>query len=220
MDITMVVGFVAAGLVVATLSMRTMVPLRVTGIASNFAFIAYGFMFGSVPTVILHAILFPLNVYRLAEMLKLIKAVKAASAGDLSMDWIKPFMSKRTITAGEILFRKGDEADHMFFVVTGKLHLHEIDIDIPPGAVVGELGMLAPHRKRTQTMECTESGSVLQIGYDKIEELYYQNPTFGFYFLRLSSARLFENIARLERLLAERDAELDRLRAEPAQARS
>jgi hypothetical protein len=212
MDITMVVGFIAAGLVVATLSMRTMVPLRITGIASNFAFVTYGFMFGSLPTVILHSILFPLNVYRLAEMLQLIKQVKAASSGDLSMDWLKPFMSKRPIEAGEILFRKGDEADHMFFVVSGKLHLHEIDVDILPGAVVGELGMLAPARKRTQTLECKESGSLLEIGYDKIEELYYQNPTFGFYFLRLSSARLFQNIARLERLLAERDDELERLR--------
>ncbi|HEY7457900.1 MAG TPA: cyclic nucleotide-binding domain-containing protein [Xanthobacteraceae bacterium] len=219
-SITTIVGFIAAGLVIATLSMRTMVPLRVTGIASNFAFITYGFMFGSVPTIVLHAILFPLNVYRLSEMLKLIKQVKAASAGDLSMDWIKPFMSKRAIKAGEILFRKGDEANHMYFVVSGKLRLHEIHIEVPPGAVVGELGMLAPNRKRTQTLECTDGGSVLEIDYEKIEQLYYQNPTFGFYFLRLSSARLFENIGRLERLLAERDAELDRLRAEPAQARS
>ena len=144
--------------------------------------------------------------------------MKSASAGDLNMDWLKPFMSNRTITKGEILFRKGDEADHMFFVVDGRLHLHEIDMDIPPGAVVGELGMLAPSRTRTQTLECTESGSVLTIGYDKIEELYYQNPTFGFYFLRLSSARLFQNIARLERLLAERDAELDRLRPQTSTA--
>jgi CRP/FNR family cyclic AMP-dependent transcriptional regulator len=218
MDVTTVIGFIAAGLSIAAHSMRTMVPLRITGIANNFAFMTYGFLFGSLPTMTLHAILFPLNVYRLAEMLKLVRAVKAASAGDLNMDWLKPFMSKRTITKGEILFRKGDEADHMFFVVDGQLHLHEIDINVPPGAVVGELGMLAPSRTRTQTLECTESGSVLTIGYEKIEQLYYQNPTFGFYFLRLSSARLFQNIARLERLLAERDAELDRLRPPVATA--
>jgi hypothetical protein len=213
MDLTTIIGFIAAGLVIATLSMRTMVPLRVIGITSNVAFIAYGVMFGSVPTVALHVILFPLNIYRLREMLELIKQVKKASAGDLNMEWIKPFMNRRTIAAGEILFRKGDEADQMFFVVSGRLHLREIDIAVLPGAVVGELGMLAPSRQRTQTLACTESGSVLEISYDKIEQLYYQNPTFGFFFLRLSSARLFENIGRLERLLAERDAEILRLRA-------
>jgi CRP-like cAMP-binding protein len=101
----------------------------------------------------------------------------------------------------------------MFFVVSGQLHLQEIDIDLSPGAVVGELGMLAPARARTQTLVCTQSGSVLEITYDKIEELYYQNPQFGFYFLRLSTGRLFENIARLERTLAERDQEILQLRA-------
>jgi hypothetical protein len=194
MDYVTVIGFVAAGLVIATLSMRTMVPLRVIGIASNFAFVTYGFLFGSYPTVVLHSILLPLNVYRLREMLNLIKQIKTASQGDLSMEWLKPFMSKRAINAGEILFRKGEQANHMYFVVAGRLHLHEIDINVLSGALVGELGMLALARERTQTLECTESGSVLEISYDKVEELYYQNPTFGFYFLRLATARLFENL--------------------------
>jgi hypothetical protein len=72
--------------------------------------------------------------------------------------------------------------------------------------------MLAPSRTRTQTLTCAQSGSVLEIAYDRIEELYYQNPQFGFYFLRLSTARLFENIGRLEGALAERDGEILALR--------
>jgi hypothetical protein len=189
-----------------------MVPLRIVGIASNCAFVTYGILFGSVPTVVLHTILLPLNIYRLREMLNLVKQVKVAAQGDMSMDWLKPFMSKRSIKAGDILFQKGDEADHVYFVVSGRLHLNEIDIDVLPGSVVGELGMLAPARRRTQTLECSEDGSLLEITYDKIEELYYQNPKFGFYFLRLSTGRLFENIARLERGLADRDREIIELR--------
>jgi CRP-like cAMP-binding protein len=213
MDYVTLVGFLAAALVIATLSMRTMVPLRIIGICSNVAFVTYGVLFGSYPTIVLHSILFPLNIYRLREMLNLVKQVKSASQGDMSMDWLKPFMHKRAITAREVLFRKGDEADRMFFVVSGQPHLQQIDIDLSPGALVGELGMLAPARARTQTLVCTQSGSVLEITYDKIEELYYQNPQFGFYFLRLSTGRLFENIARLERTLAERDQEILQLRA-------
>jgi hypothetical protein len=212
MDYVTIIGFVAAGLVVATLSMRTMVPLRIVGIASNVAFAAYGLLFGSLPTVVLHGILLPLNIHRLHEMRKLIKDVKTASRGDLSIDWLKPFMTKRAVTAGETLFRKGDEANEMLFLVTGRLHLNEIDVDLQPGSVVGELGFLAPGRMRTQTLLCTESGSILRISYDKIEELYFQNPTFGFYFLRLATSRLFENIGQIERTLAERDQEILRLR--------
>jgi hypothetical protein len=218
MNYVTAIGFVAAGLVIATLSMRTMVPLRIVGIASNCAFVTYGILFGSVPTVVLHTILLPLNIYRLREMLNLVKQVKVAAQGDMSMDWLKPFMSKRSIKAGDILFQKGDEADHVYFVVSGRLHLNEIDIDVLPGSVVGELGMLAPARRRTQTLECSEDGSLLEITYDKIEELYYQNPKFGFYFLRLSTGRLFENIARLERSLADRDGEIIELRKSVARA--
>ena len=206
------VGFLAAGLVIATLSMRTMIPLRIVGIVSNVAFVTYGALFGSVPTVVLHSILFPLNIYRLHEMLKLVKQVEAASKGDMSLDWLKPFMTERTITVGETLFRKGEKANHLFFLVSGQLHLQEINLDFAPGAVVGELGILAPERTRTQTLVCTENGLVLEISYEKIEQLYYQNPKFGFYFLRLSTARLFDNIKRLESALRERDEEVLNLR--------
>ena len=51
------IGFVAAALVIATLSMRTMIPLRVIGIFSNFTFVTYGILFGSYPTIVLHATL-------------------------------------------------------------------------------------------------------------------------------------------------------------------
>lgn len=206
------IGFVAAGLVIATLSMRTMIPLRIVGIVSNVAFVTYGALFGSIPTVVLHSILFPLNIYRLYEMLRLIKQVEAASKGDMSLDWLKPFMSKRPIKIGEVLFHKGDLASTLYFLVSGRLHLQEINLDVMPGSVVGELGMLAPERKRTQTLTCTEDGGVLEISYDKIEQLYYQNPKFGFFFLRLSTARLFDNIKRLEGSLRERDEEVLNLR--------
>jgi hypothetical protein len=205
-------GYGAAALGVAMLAMQTMVPLRITGIAHNVASIAFGLLAGIYPTVLQHAVLLPLNGYRLFEMVRLIRQVKAASAGDYSMDWLKPFMTRRAAKAGDVLFRKGDEADRMYFVVSGRLRIAELAIDVLPGTVVGELGFLSPDRKRTQTLECTEDCALLQIAYDRVQELHFQNPTFGFYFLRLTTARLFQNIGKLEAALAERDAEIHRLR--------
>src|SRR5262249_14054988 len=108
MSYVTMIGFLAAGLVIATLSMRTMIPLRIIGLASNVAFVTYGALFGSLPTVLLHGILFPLNVYRLHEMLKLVKQVEAASKGDMSLNWLKPFMTDRAITVGAPVSRKGE----------------------------------------------------------------------------------------------------------------
>ncbi len=63
--------------------------------------------------------------------------------------------------------------------------------------------MLSPSNKRTGTLECIEGGLILGVTYRQVEELYVQNPAFGFYFLRLVSARLFENLGRMEARVAE-----------------
>jgi ABC-type antimicrobial peptide transport system permease subunit len=186
---------------VATLLMRTMVPLRVTGIISDVFFIGYGVLSGTVTTLMLYILLLPINIFRLGQMLKLVKRARIAAGGDLSMDWLKPFMTRRKYGKGDVLFRKGDRANEMFFTVTGKFLVTELGIELPPGRLVGELGFLAPDNRRTQSLECTEDGQVLAITYDRLLEIYFQNPEFGYYFLRLSTERLLQNITRLEGII-------------------
>jgi len=186
---------------VATLLMRTMVPLRVTGIISDVFFIGYGVLSGTVTTLILYILLLPINIFRLGQMLKLVKRARVAAQGDLSMDWLKPFMTRRKYGKGDVLFRKGDRANEMFFTVTGKFLVTELGIELPPGRLVGELGFLSPDNRRTQSLECTEDGQVLAITYDRLLEIYFQNPEFGYYFLRLSTERLLQNITRLEGII-------------------
>jgi CRP/FNR family cyclic AMP-dependent transcriptional regulator len=199
-------GYIAAFLVFLTFSMKTMIPLRIVGICSNVFFIAYGYLAPAYPLFVLHIALLPLNLFRLREMLTLVRQVGDATAGDLNMDWLKPFTSKRTVQAGEVLFRKGDKADAMYFVVSGEFKVTELGIPIGSGQVLGELGLLAPDQIRTQTIECIKEADLLRITYDQVRQLYFQNPKFGFYFLQLTSRRLFENIARLEKRLAEKGA--------------
>ena len=110
-------------------------------------------------------------------------------------------MSPRKYREGEVLFRKGDVAKEMFLTVTGKFLVTEIGVELPPGRMMGELGFVAPENRRTQTVKCLEDGEVLTITYEKLLELYFQNPEFGYYFLRLTSERLLQNIARLEGII-------------------
>jgi CRP-like cAMP-binding protein len=63
---------------------------------------------------------------------------------------------------------------------------------------MGELGFLTPSQRRTATVECIEDGQVMTITYEKLLEIYFQNPQFGYYFLELTSQRLLENISRLK----------------------
>jgi hypothetical protein len=193
----------ASVFVVATYTMRTMIPLRVFGILTNIVIISVSIVERNYPTGLLHMVLLPLNSYRLYQMLRLVQDVKNSVNSDLSMEWLKPFMTERKCNAGEVLAYKDEKAEDMFYIVSGRFKLVESGIELPKGALVGELGMLSPSNTRTQTIECIESGLILSVTYRQVEQLYVQNPQFGFYFLRLASARLFDNLGRLEARLAE-----------------
>jgi CRP-like cAMP-binding protein len=196
---------------VATLMVRTIVPLRVIGIISNVFFIAYGALAGSASTFFLYLLSLPINAIRLRQMLSLVRKARVSAQGDLSMDWLRPFMSPRKYRNGDVLFQKGDAAKEMFLTVTGKFLVTEINVELPPGRMMGELGFVDPKNRRTQTVECIEDGDVLTITYEKLLELYFQNPEFGYYLLRLTTERLMQNISRLEGIVEANKRDISRL---------
>jgi hypothetical protein len=191
-------ALIGAVLYVATLMVRTIVPLRVLGILSIVFFIGYGALAGAVATFLLYLLSLPINIIRLRQMLNLVKKARVSAQGDLSMDWLRPYMTPRKYKKGEVLFRKGDVAKEMFLIITGTFLVKEIGVELSPGRIMGELGFIAPKNRRTQTVQSLDNGEVLTITYDKLLELYFQNPEFGYYFLRLTTERLMQNVARLE----------------------
>jgi CRP-like cAMP-binding protein len=124
----------------------------------------------------------------------------------MPMEWLKPFMTERRYRRGDILFKKGDAATEMLLIVTGKFLVKEIGVELSPGHIVGEFGFLTPDNRRTAAVECIEDGQVLSITYERLLEIYFQNPQFGYYFLVLTSQRLLENIARLQGIIAQQKA--------------
>jgi hypothetical protein len=170
----------ASVFVVATTTMRTMIPLRVFAILTNIILIATAIPIHNYLVILLQTLVLLLNSYRLHQMLQLVRDVKRSVNSDLSMDWLKPFMTERKCRAGEMLFYKDEKADDMLYIVSGRFKLVESGIELPVGAIVGELGMLSPQKARTQSLECIEDGLILSVSYNKVEELYVQNPAFGF----------------------------------------
>jgi Cyclic nucleotide-binding domain len=191
-------ALVGAVFYVSTQSVRTIVPLRVFAILDNIFFIAYGALAGRMTTFLLYLLMLPINMIRLRQMLNLVKQAKSSSRGDVPMDWLRPFMSPRKYAKGDVLFRKGDVAREMLLAVTGRFLVVEIGIEMLPGSFFGELGFVAPENRRTQTVRCIEDGSVLTINYDKLLELYFHNSEFSYYFMRLATERLVQDIIRLE----------------------
>jgi len=204
-NITLANMFALVGVIffVATLLTQTMVPLRVANMIGCAFFAVFGALTGAITTFLLYLLMIPINAWRLRQMLALVKKARSATQGDSSMEWLRPFMTQRNYRKGDTLMKKGDRATEMLLTVTGRFRVVEINVELPPGQLMGELGFLTPDNRRTATIECIEDGHVLTITYEKLLEIYFQNPQFGYYFLVLTSQRLLENLARAEAIIAQ-----------------
>jgi CRP/FNR family cyclic AMP-dependent transcriptional regulator len=196
-----IAAWVAAALVFASFFMRTMIPLRLAAIASNVAFVGYALVglkygiFGRVyPILVLHASLLPLNIVRLLQIKRLINAVHEASRSE-SVEYLVPYMKRETHAKGETLFKRGDAADKLYLVEEGTVLFPERGKRLSNGAVFGEVGLFAPQSVRSMSAVCEDDCRLYAIAKDKVLELYYQNPRFGFFLIRTVSALVQEEHA-------------------------
>ena len=196
------VGYLASALVFATFYTKTMMPLRAVAIASNVAFISYGYVGGMAPILILHVALLPLNLWRLHQTRQLVKKVRLATEGDLSFDWLIPHMSYRSFAAGDTIFRKGDSARELFLITAGTVRLTELRVEVGKGSMVGEIGVFSPHKSRIATAVAVTRVDVMAIAEDRVIALYNDNREFGFYLVSLITKRLVANFEELERRVA------------------
>ena len=193
---------VAGAFVLVSSFVKTMIPLRWLAIGSNIGFVAYGALHPSYPMLLLHSALLPINLYRLAEMVKLTRRVKAVSTENaLSGVWLKPYMRSARLAAGTVLFRKGDPGDRLYLLADGRIDLVEFGSSILPGQIFGEIAFFAPDRIRRATARCAVESTVKQ--------LYYQNPAFGFQMIELVAGRLSADVRRLTEELMSTRAQLE-----------
>jgi CRP/FNR family transcriptional regulator, cyclic AMP receptor protein len=196
-----IAAWVAALLVFSSFFMKTMIPLRVVAITSNIAFVTYALLglkygiFGRVyPILVLHSSLLPLNVLRLREIKGLISAVNSASKSE-TIEYLIPYMRSERHRRGETLFSKGDVADKLYLIQQGTIFMPELGKRLSDGAVFGEVGLFAPQSVRSLTATCEDDCQLHAITKDKVLELYYQNPRFGFFLIRMVSALVQETNA-------------------------
>ena len=78
-------GYAASLLVLTTFCMSTMLRLRWVAIGSNVLFILYGYFDHVYPVMILHFILLPVNVIRLAQIYQLGRSVVRPDGESLSI---------------------------------------------------------------------------------------------------------------------------------------
>ena len=153
-DITTAIGMLGGVFYLASHYMKAMVPLRVLALASSVLVLIYSVLHTHfditelivLPEFILNVILLPINLKRLGEINRLTKQIEQATVESPVTEWLLPHMHLRKHKAGEVLFRKGDLADEIVYVATGKLKLQGIDHFLGPGELMARSACSRPRR--------------------------------------------------------------------------
>ena len=197
--VAVVSAAVAGLLVIVSAFVRTMIPLRWLAVGSNVGFIVYGVLHPSVMMVLLHAVLLPVNLWRVRQMVQLTRRVSATQVDAQQLQlWLRPYMRSRRHRAGTRLFERGAEADRLYFLVEGRLELPEVGRLLQPGQMFGEIAFFAPDRRRSSSALCVTDCTVMSIDEDTFRQLVYQNPDFGLEVVRLIAGRLSQDVQRLQ----------------------
>ena len=183
-------GYVASALVLCTFCTKTMMPLRIIALGSNVAFISYGFLLHLYPVLILHAVLLPLNTWRLTEIFRLVKRVQGTVDDEQVFRALVPFANRMTARRGEVVIRKGDVSDALYLVLEGSLWVEDAEVELGPGSIVGEMGVLSRTHLRTATVDARSDCVLGRVSTEDFQRVYFTNPALGLSLVRLVIERL------------------------------
>ena len=187
------VGYVASALVFVSFLMKTMIPLRMVAVGSNVAFLSYGVIAELWIVVVLHSVLLPVNLFRLAQVIKAVRRISQTAPDDFSFSALIPFMKPARYRPGDLLFSKAERGAEMFYIAQGTVLLTELDIRVGPGDILGEISLFSSRSLRTATACCETDCLVYAMTEEKVRELYFQDPKFGFYIIQVIVDRLIAN---------------------------
>lgn len=189
------IGWLASILTIATYSVSTMLPLRILAIASSICFAAYAFILELWPLLAMELTLLPINLYRFWQVLSLRgKLTKVSGQSDFSV--IKAYGKRRTITAGSVVFDRGDPVDQLYYIAKGRVQIEELGIDLAQGDIFGEIAFFTDAAARTATARCIENTEVYSITEKQFMRLQFEDPSFGLAIMRTITRRLIENVGR------------------------
>jgi CRP/FNR family transcriptional regulator, cyclic AMP receptor protein len=205
--IAVAAGVAGAVLVIWSGFAKTIVPLRWLAVGGNLGFIVYGWAHPAPMVLLLHLALLPINLWRVLEMRRLVTSVRRARSGEgLPQVWLQPYMKRKRLRAGRVLFKKGDPAERLYVLAEGTLEIVESQRMVQPGELIGEISFFSRDGRRTATVVSPVAGpgaTLLSMDEPTFRQLFHQNPAFGYEVVRLVTERLTADVAHLRSELAQ-----------------
>jgi hypothetical protein len=193
------IGWLAAVLKVATFAMHSTIPLRLVAMASSACFIIYSGLFQIWPLLAIEIILLPVNAYRLYEIIalrRLVTHMTDESEPDFSA--AVAYGKKRVIQAGNVIFKKGDPVDSLYYLAEGRVEIEGQNVVVAAGRIFGEMAFFNDSAVRSATVRCLEDTVVYELDEKRFARLEYEDPKFAMAVMRTVTNRLVANAAQTQ----------------------
>lgn len=187
-----IIGWLGAFFTLSAYSMRNMLSLRCIALAANIAFMTYGALTPVYPMLALHALLLPLNLHRLREILVGMRRMRKDGQAEHPIDALKPFLRPATFKDGEVIFQRGDSPDHVYYLESGEVFLPELGETLSNGTIFGEMAYFTSAKARTTSAICKGECRIMKINEKNFMTVYQQHPEFGHFLIRLIAQRLID----------------------------
>ncbi|MEO9948466.1 MAG: cyclic nucleotide-binding domain-containing protein [Roseobacter sp.] len=187
------IGLVASCMLIATFWMKTLVSLRAMAITTSAVFVIYGYFAEVTSLIILHSALFLLNSIRVWQHFLASKRFRTSGKDVAELKALIPFMNRKLLASGTVLFLKGDRATKIFYLSQGSIDIPEVGKTLNAGTLFGEVGLFTPDQKRTASAVCAETCEIFVIHYRDIVRQCLKDPAFGLFLTGLIAGRMAEN---------------------------
>ena len=122
------------------------------------------------------------------------KHVRTRIDTDAVFDALLPFAKRITIPRGQVVIRKGDPADCLFLLFDGLAWVADAEVELGPGSVFGEMGVLSQNRCRTATVTARSNCVLGRVSAQDFDRVYFTNPSLGLSLVRLIIERLTDEV--------------------------
>jgi CRP/FNR family cyclic AMP-dependent transcriptional regulator len=122
-----------------------MIPLRWLAVASNLGFIVYGLAHPAPLMVALHAVLLPVNLWRVWQMIE--PDTPRGRHGRRTSRWrsgCDPTCAANATSRAAWCLLWATSADRLYFVASGDVELPEVGRILGAGQMFGEIAFFAP----------------------------------------------------------------------------
>jgi predicted ATPase/DNA-binding XRE family transcriptional regulator len=109
-------------------------------------------------------------------------------------DWLASFGPERAYRPGDVVFRAGEEAGELFYMLSGIVALEEIGLELGPNELLGEIAFFTAKNRRTASAVCKTAVVVRSIERDALVDLYDSEPAFRLALTAVLTRRLLQDL--------------------------